>query len=55
MLDDKQRRYYGKLIRNEISAAESSRLISQILDTHRYLSPSAIVRPLDIIAGILDK
>lgn len=55
MLDDKQRRYYGKLIRNEISAAESSRLISQILDTHRYLSPSAIVRALDIIAGILDK
>lgn len=55
MLDGKQRKYYGALIRNEISAAESSRLVSQILDTHRYLSPSAVVRALDIIAGILEK
>lgn len=55
LLDKNQVSYYRDVIDREVSLAEESRLIVQMLDTNRTLSSAEIIKALHAIVDVFDK
>lgn len=55
LLDKNQVSFYRDVIAREVSMAEESRLIVQMLDTNRTLSSAEIIKALRVIVDVFDK
>ena len=55
ILEKEQLIYYRDILAKEASLAEESRLVIQILETHRTLTSDDVVRVLSTIADIFTK
>lgn len=55
ILDKEQLIYYRNILAKEASLEEESRLVIQILETHRTLTLVDVVRVLNTIAGVFIK
>lgn len=55
ILDNEQLIYYRDILAKEASLEEESRLVIQILETHRTLASDDVVRVLNTIADVFNK
>lgn len=55
ILDKEQLIYYRDILAKEASLKEESRLVIQILETHRTLTSDDVVKVLNTIAGVFTK
>lgn len=55
ILDNEQLIYYRDILAKEASLEEESRLVIQILETHRTLVSDDVVRVLNTIADVFNK
>lgn len=52
LLNDEQVSFYNNALRKELSLAENSRLVTQILDTNRSLKSDDVVKTLSVITEV---
>lgn len=55
LLDAEQISFYNQVLKKELTLAESSRLVTQILDTHKWLKSEDVVKVLATITDVFTK